>query len=384
MTRVLFVDDEQVVLDGLANALRRYRKQWTMGFARGGEEALGQLADGPWDVIVTDARMPKMNGTQLLTEVMRRHPAMVRIALSGQTDEGAIEGLVEVAHQFLSKPCDHSRIFEVVERTSQMLPLLENQGLRRIVASIGQLPPLPDTYGRLTALLEQPGVSLAEISKVVEADPGIAARMLKVVNSAFFGLAQKVVSVASAVNYLGLSTVTNLVLSLGIGKAFPTVAESMVSAHLDHGLAVIRILKLLPRDPLSETAVNAALVVDVGMLVLAAHRPAEYAQLLTASGGDSRSLTEGEQQSFGATHAAVGAYLLGIWGLPAPLVEAVAKHHLPPALALGPCAAQRLFVADAACAPPSVAPELAQRALELGLGPLLAQATQLAQPGSPK
>src|ERR1017187_6368046 len=106
MKNLLFVDDEVRVLQGLQRQLYGMRNEWNMNFKEGGAKALDFMASAPVDVIVTDMMMPGMDGAQLLTEVMKRHPDTIRIVLSGHADREAILRLVGPAHQYLSKPCD--------------------------------------------------------------------------------------------------------------------------------------------------------------------------------------------------------------------------------------------------------------------------------------
>src|ERR1700751_643330 len=104
--RVLFVDDEAMVLSGLQRSLRPMRNEWEMAFVNSGAEALQLMEHEPFDIIVTDMRMPVMNGAQLLEEVKRRFPQCFRIILSGQADQETIMRAVDPTHQYLSKPCD--------------------------------------------------------------------------------------------------------------------------------------------------------------------------------------------------------------------------------------------------------------------------------------
>ena len=104
--RLLFVDDEAMVLSGLRRALHGMRAEWDMHFVDGAEAALKILDEMPFDVVVSDMRMPKMDGAQLLERVKMRHPDVIRMVLSGQSSRAAVLRSLAPAHQFLSKPCD--------------------------------------------------------------------------------------------------------------------------------------------------------------------------------------------------------------------------------------------------------------------------------------
>ena len=156
MKRILFVDDEPNVLEGLRGLLRKQRKLWEMNFVTGGELALAELVANPYDVIVSDMRMPGMDGATLLHKVQQDYPHMVRIVLSGQAEQEISRRMVHVAHQFLSKPCDGRELQQVIERACKLQALLEHPSLRQTVGQIGQLPTKPGLYTRLVAILEDP------------------------------------------------------------------------------------------------------------------------------------------------------------------------------------------------------------------------------------
>jgi len=164
--RILFVDDEQNVLDGLRNLLRKQRNQWDMLFAISGKAALEELARSPVDVIVSDMRMPGMDGAELLTRVRELYPQTARIVLSGHAERDAIARVVSVAHQFLSKPADATAVRTVVERTCQFQGLMQDEGIRRVVGGLQQLPSLPDTYWQLVRATEDPEVAIAELARI--------------------------------------------------------------------------------------------------------------------------------------------------------------------------------------------------------------------------
>lgn len=146
MKRVLFVDDEPNILEGLRTLLRRHRRQWEMTFAVGGPAALELLKTENFDVVVSDMRMPEVDGAALLAHVQRQQPRTVRIVLSGHTELEAALRAIPVAHQFLSKPCDAAELENVVERACALQSLVEDPKIRQAVGGIQQLPALPRVY----------------------------------------------------------------------------------------------------------------------------------------------------------------------------------------------------------------------------------------------
>ncbi|MGH9407223.1 MAG: HDOD domain-containing protein [Terriglobia bacterium] len=333
MRRVLFVDDEPNVLQALQRMLRSQRGEWEMSFAQGGDAALAMLAAAPFDVVVSDMRMPGMDGPSLLGRVQEEFPQVIRIILSGHADLSSAFRAVPIAHQFLGKPCDPSTLRVSIERACRLQSVLSDDALRRTVGSMGALPALPRTYTALTDALGDADVSLDRVAKLIEQDVAIAAKILQLVNSSFFGLARNVTNIQTAVSYLGTNILKNLVLSLGVFRSFEQkelVAGFSVDEFQNHAYLTAKIAQTLPTVKyLSDMTGLAALLHDVGKLVLAARMPDYLARVLAQARERQRPIFEIEQELSGVTHAEIGAYLLGLWGLPSPIVEAVAHHHAP-------------------------------------------------------
>jgi CheY-like chemotaxis protein len=207
MRRILFVDDEPKVLAWLERMLRSMRHEWEMEFAKSGPEALEALAARPFDVVVSDMRMPGMNGTQLLAEVMQRHPQVVRIILSGNADHETGMKSVGPAHQFLTKPCDVEVVKTTVGRACALRDLLADERLRLLVSQMQSLPSLPSLYEELVRELQLPNASLKRVGEIISKDVGMTAKILQMVNSAFFGLRREVSSIGRALTLLGLENV---------------------------------------------------------------------------------------------------------------------------------------------------------------------------------
>jgi HD-like signal output (HDOD) protein len=335
MKNILFVDDEPMLLQGLQRMLRPHRKLWDMSFATSGAEALAALETKPFDAIVTDMRMPGMDGARLLELVRDRYPAIIRIVLSGYFEGETAMRAVPVAHQFLAKPCDPDKLRDAIERCCGFAGLLPDFALRRVVGAIGKLPSLPRTSALLAEALQRPDVSLDEIGRIVEQDVGITAKILQLVNSAFFCVANHVTSVRMAVSYLGLETLKQLVLSVEIFRSLqPRQAVAGFSLeHLQkHSHLAARIAGRLPApQPVVAAGVIAAALHDTGKLVLAARLPDEFQFAVQTSQAQQRPLNVVEQEQMGTTHAEIGAYLLGLWGLPDSIVDSVCRHHRPSA-----------------------------------------------------
>jgi HD-like signal output (HDOD) protein/CheY-like chemotaxis protein len=333
MKRILFVDDEPNVLEGLRGLLRKQRKQWEMGFVGGGEEALQELLAGDYDVIVSDMRMPGMDGATLVQRVQQDYPHMVRIVLSGQTEQEISRRMVHIAHQFLAKPCDGRELQQVIEHACKLQELLEGSALRQVIGQMGRLPPKPGLYSHLVQVLENPNSSMADAAAVIEKDAATSASMLQLVNSAFFGVPQRVADIKTAVSYLGLEMVKTLSLSVEMRQTqgpLPPCPGFDAELAREHSLLAARISRrLLPHRVHGQDAFSAAILKDTGLLVLLTRMAEPFRLMVDGARASGRSVYELEAETLGVSHAEIGAYLLAIWGLPYTIVEAVAHHQTP-------------------------------------------------------
>lgn len=333
MKRVLFVDDQPRVLEQLQQMLESQKDQWDMAFAPGGEAALMLLDATPFDVVVSDIAMPGMDGAALMKIVCERYPAIVRIVLSAPQEMEEALRAVPVAHQFLLKPCDPNMLRVAVERATSLSNILSNKLLANLVGSVKDLPVLPRTYLALRQKLAEPEASIVDVVRIVEQDVAISAKILQLVNSAFFGLPREVSSVRTVVGFLGIDTLQNLVLSAGVFTIFDQLARlpGFSCEELQaHSQLTTKIAGQIPASAhVRGVAVVAGLLHDVGKLVLATLAPAHFTRALEGAEAEGRPLYVVETELMGVSHAEVGAYLLGIWGLPSPVVEAVAHHHHP-------------------------------------------------------
>jgi HD-like signal output (HDOD) protein len=313
--RVLFVDDEAAILEGLRAVLRPQRREWEMVFALGGPAGLEEVERSKFDVVVTDMRMPVLDGAALLTRVKELQPHAVRLVLSGQTDAQTAMKSVFTAHQFLAKPCDVEKLRAVVKRCCDLNELLAGDELRAIAGDLSILPAAPTTYLAISKALANPSTSINDVARIVEREPTLCAKVLQVANSAFFGLPRAVSSVSQAASYLGTLALRDLALAMETlsvkraGKGGPSAASYLAfqTNSLAVGLLARRWYKGDRRK--ADDAFVAGMLRDMGHLVLA---------------------TRGAASSLeGDPHASLSAYLLGLWGIPHSVLEAVAFHEQP-------------------------------------------------------
>ncbi len=334
--RILFVDDEPNILQALQRMLRPMRQEWEMEFAENAVQALARLKQQPFDVLVSDVRMPGMDGVALLKEVRKQYPQTVRLLLSGQADKEKLMQAVGPAHQFLAKPCDAEKLKISVYRCCHLTDTIFNQQIKTLVTQIECLPVLPMLYQKLIEELEHKEPSLERIGKLIESDIGMSVKILNIVNSAYFGLSKTLTSASQAVAYLGLNIIRDLVLVVKLFEQFEGTAIANVNFDrlwqhcLSVGICAKQIVQL---EGGAESEANAAftggMLHDLGIIILASQMPGQFQQIIEQERENHSPIYNLEQDLFGISHAELGAHLLEIWGLPLNLVETVGFHHQP-------------------------------------------------------
>ncbi len=332
--QILFVDDEPMVLQGLQRLLRPFRTEWDMAFVESGQVALAKLTEHPFDVIVSDMRMPGMNGAELLKEVMRRYPAMVRIVLSGHADNDLVTQCVGVAHQYISKPCDPDQLKAMIRNACILSGRLVDEEVRKVIGAIDSLPSVPELYLELKAALKEEDIDSRNLGAIIQKDIGMTAKILKLVNSSFFGLRRVISDAQEAVAYLGIDTIKTLVLSNSVFEQSKPLRTKLISISdlWHHSMTVAAGAKAIAHAEglgmaSQEEAFVGGILHDVGVLILASNFPDTYDKAVELVITEQLMIPTAEQEFFGVTHAEVGAYLLGLWGLPAPILNIVGLHH---------------------------------------------------------
>ncbi|MBM4124792.1 MAG: HDOD domain-containing protein [Nitrospira sp.] len=336
MKSILLVDDETPVREELERTLQPMSQTWEMAYVSSGREALAKLAKHAFDMVVVDLDMPQMSGPQLLAEIKTKHPQAIRILMADRCDQSLMRRSLGSAHQYLPKPFKLDLFKSMVTRAVTLRERLANDSLRQLVDGIDTLPSLPGLYRELQEELQSPEPSIQKITRIISKDMGMVTNILQLINSYFFGLLTPVSSPAQAVSLLGLDRVKALVLSMQVFAQFKEYRHPFISLDVlwRHGLVIGSYARAIaqeekaPQD-LIDDAFTAGLLHDVGILVLATNLSDQYTDALALMQNRRVTEWEAECETMGASHADVGGYLLGTWGLSDAIVEAVAFHHDP-------------------------------------------------------
>ena len=330
------MDDEPLVLNGLQRTLRKMRNVWDITFANSAAEAMQILDRNPMDVIISDMKMPEMDGSQLLAQVKKRHPHIVRLILSGHVGQETTIQSIQYAHQCLSKPCDVELLKQTLSKLFALRDILSDDSIKKIVSQIESLPSLPSIYTEIMAEMQSDDPSIRNVATIIGKDVSMTAKILQVVNSVFFGLPQRIGNPQQAVMLLGLDAIKSLVLSVKIFSEFSQREYSWFDLDkvFDHSISVSSFAKAIVKfEKMNADLVNyslmAGLLHDLGKLVLATNFKDTYQKVLVESRNSDQKLWELEYATFGTSHAEIGAYLMGLWNLENPIIEAIAFHHCP-------------------------------------------------------
>lgn len=330
---VLFVDDEPLILNGIKRAF--YNCGWKISLTHSGQEALSILQRGNIDLIVTDMRMPQMDGAELLEKVTELYPDVVRIVLSGHANEEAAKRASFVAHQWLTKPCDPVSLKKMIGHIDEVRATLPSADIRTLVGKIKSLPSPPKTYMRLSVLLSDNTVNMEKIAAVISEDPSLAAKILQLSNSSFFVKGNQVTGITDAITRLGVDIVCSIVIAAEMYSQMEEVPGFSIAEEQLKSLNTARLASTFvdPKDK-QETMLT-GLLHNIGKLILYEVSPSAMKAYISQRelALDNLAL---ENELFQVNHTQLSGYLLHLWNFPYSLIENVILHQQPEKLVAKP------------------------------------------------
>lgn len=334
---ILFVDDEENIISGLTRQLRPFRNQWNLFYALSGKEALEIMAQQPIDLIVSDMMMPEMKGDELLKKVRDLYPATVRIVLSGYADEETLKSGLLISHQYLSKPCSAEILRESI---SQVFKIQDCVNDPRVIAGIGdpqKLPSLPQVYLDLNKAIEDENTSVKDIAQILSSDMVLSAKLLRLINSPYFGINRLISNLNEAINLIGIKKLNSLVLSVHIKNVFPVnnpVFESYMEYLWQDAGRVSELAQLIAlsenqKEDRPDQAYLGGLLHNLGLLIFMSRDSDKLKTLIEQVKNTDIPVAELEMSIFGFTRSQGAAYLLSLWKIPPRIIESVLLQHTP-------------------------------------------------------
>jgi HD-like signal output (HDOD) protein len=352
--QILFVEDNTLLRQMYLMMLEGETETWEGTGAANAKEALRLMEKSAFDVVLSDLRMPGMDGVELMGVVRQLYPRCSRIIVSGLSDQAEIARSLDSTHQFLAKPFDIKALKSTLSRLTNLDAYLKDEKLQSLVGQMRVLPSFPSVYHEIMQELGSEDPAIERLAEIISQDPSMTAKLLQIANSAASGRSAKASSAFDAVQFVGLSAVRSLALSAHIFRSFEHLKLSTFSITQlwDHTVRSGRIAGIIARAERAESvdleeAHIAGMLHDVGKLMLADSMPDRFHEALKLAEEEGLPSDEAELRVFGAHHGGLAAYLLSLWGLPVSIVEAVAFHHSPSSsenISFGPLTA--VHVAD--------------------------------------
>ncbi len=212
---------------------------------------------------------------------------------------------------------------------------LDSAKLRNSIEVITDLPTLPTVVGRISSQIANPATNAADIGKLIEQDQALTTKVLRLVNSAYYGFPQQIKSIQHAVVILGFNKVKTIIITASVFGAFKRdKAKGLDLVRFwQHSLAAAISAKaaaeMLGMGHMAEDAFIGGLLHDIGKVILDQYQPAIYSPIVKYAQDKGILLVEAEKEVMGLTHATVGEWIMERWRLPPTIVRMVADHHVP-------------------------------------------------------
>lgn len=335
--RVLFVDDTESILFGYRKFCEKlFDDSWRFFFVNDGAEAIEIVESYAIDMVVSDLDMPFYDGVHLMDYLVEKAPSVIRIIVSGTTSLDKRQTVVKSAHQFFAKPAIPNALKDMFHRALYLDTLLVSDAARDFVIGLGALPSLPTVFHELQHECESPDFSLHRCGEIVAKDLSLSANILKVVNSSFFDLPNRVSSPEQAVSLLGVTLIKALIIqnyfhdSFGGSQLAPLSHEQLTKRAFAFASLAKQIAQRQQESSKRQDVIYVtALLHNIGELIFNFMAPEKYQKVLDESKAEGIPPYEVEQRYFSCSHADVSAYLLGLWGFEQEILECVVAHHAP-------------------------------------------------------
>jgi HD-like signal output (HDOD) protein/CheY-like chemotaxis protein len=330
---ILFVDDEQ-------NILRAFKRlfmdrECKILLANSGKEALELLKTEEIDLLVSDMKMPYMDGYELLSIAKKEYPEVARIILSGFSEKETMIRSIQnnLAMIYLLKPWQNEQLLRTINSTLKLQQILKQHNMEKIANSLVDTVNVREKLCDELLIQLDRNVELEDLVELIEKDFILSAIILRYVNSTFYG--NNIASIRQALKYFSVNELKNIILSKKLNQTID--GDEKVRrlknylwkhASLRNKITHYIYRQLIGKD-IPEEYKLAGLLHSVGMLVLLKIYNNEYVDVVHEAFSNHINLLKLEKERYGLNHQEAGGYLLDWWGIPFPIVETAFYHHNP-------------------------------------------------------
>ena len=335
--RILLVECQSAGNNDIEQIHKKLTEGWDSKIVFSGEEAISEVNESTYNIVICRMQLSDMSGADLLKKINSEHSETLRyMIIDKEVDRNTLHESWSVVHQFISSPFKPESVVSMVNDSMKLHNFLSNKELCDKIAAVSTLPSLPEIHNKLVDELKNENISIQKIANLVGQDIGITAKVLATANSAFFGLRSRVNSITQAINTLGIETVEGIVFAAGVFGQFDktNLPGFSIGSIYNRGIAVGTKARMIAHafgmnNMLTNDSLLSGTLHAVGQLVLLNSFQDEFCKALEMANKESIPFHEAQMQVMGVSDAAIGAYLLSLWGLRDTVVEAVAWHYNP-------------------------------------------------------
>ncbi len=337
--KVLIADKNPSFLESIRNAPSIVQEGWQVHTVQDGDEASAFLNSEHADIVLISLDLPKTPGDVLLSNVKREHPNSLRFLIHDKSDRDSLKKGTGLAHLYIERPIAPEDLATEIKHVLNTQLRIRRKEVVEIVRDTKQLHVNTEPMQQLLKTADDPNCGIDDFAPVIMQHPTAVATILQVANTAFLGAGGRIETIEEALQMLGMDFVRNLAITelakkqLSLSPGLQEIANGVLKHCIETSHCGLQMRKFGVDVKQIQTLCSITLLHDLGKLVLLANKQEEYADLMGRSIENSRPLWHLEQAVFGCDHAAIGAFLFAMWGLPENIVRATAWHHEPAAFA---------------------------------------------------
>lgn len=297
-------------------------------------EALKVFNSNLFEVVVVDSCMRGNQGLTFLGAIMQNAPFTNRIAITDERTQHYLQNTLHLVHQWVAQREIISGLIDTIEKVLLISDACGSDDIKAFIATVEVIPTIPTIYSDMLDILNDPDASIVDVGRLISSDIAMTAKVLQLVNSAFFGLCRKIYTAEEAAVFIGIETLKGMVLSFQALTALSVqgIPQAYIDEMWQHAVTTAAFARSIAQcetnsRELIDSAFTAGMLHDIGRLLLMDNMPVKYKEYMKMIMNDNSSEVKLERVIFGATHYEVGAYMLKEWGLPNSIVEPVLLHH---------------------------------------------------------